>query len=227
MIDQFHGLCYGLATANNVVVQGHVRNAKMSRSFGHGHRQAIELDHLVLADVVHLLALRGPATVARFVVAVAVDAVKRVALWSFAHVVQERTEVVQPLVAHADAAPAVERVGALSWVTTSFLGVSPRDVRRGESADASGTVLHVAGRSIRSLVAAATPSVAATQVFAVLAGDGAALAPHTPEGAALRDGRIAFDDGEFAESLAGKVFRCKQDHGNDYSVSVLNAEAKA
>jgi hypothetical protein len=77
------------------------------------------------APVVVLVFVCGPAAVAWLVVAVRVDAVERVAIRAYTHVLQELREVVSPLVAHGDAATAVERELSIRLYIATLLSVSP------------------------------------------------------------------------------------------------------
>lgn len=80
--------------------------------------------------VVLLLKLSGPAHVTRFVVSFDVDAVERAVLRSRADVREERPEIVQPLVAHLDAASAVTMPFTVRLVRASHLSGVPSQVLR-------------------------------------------------------------------------------------------------
>lgn len=91
---------------------------------------AVPLNHSVPAGVVRLLESCGPAHVARLVVAVAVDAIERSAVWSWANVAQKSLKGLLPFIADADPATAVARkVDGCSPIAALFHG-GPRAIFR-------------------------------------------------------------------------------------------------
>src|ERR1043165_874636 len=84
------------------------------------------------ATVVSLLLGRSPTHVAGLVIAVVVDAVKRVARRLRPHVREKRQEVAAPLVAHTDSATAVTVKLSIFGVMTPLLRLAPGKMFRGE-----------------------------------------------------------------------------------------------
>lgn len=76
--------------------------------------------------IVSLFFMSGPAAIARLVVAIVIDAIKRMPWRPRAHMVNKRLEAVSPFVAHSYAAPAVAVVLIIVSVVTSALSVVPR-----------------------------------------------------------------------------------------------------
>lgn len=76
--------------------------------------------------IVALLQLRRPAHVARFVVAVVIDAVERVAeRWTRADIGVENFERIAPALAHADAASAVGLIGWIIRIVAALSHAAP------------------------------------------------------------------------------------------------------
>lgn len=71
-----------------------------------------------------------PSAITRLVVAVVVDSLDRVPVRPRPHVAQERRKVVSPLVAHADAAPAVVGVAGRCGIVATLFRVLPRPIFR-------------------------------------------------------------------------------------------------
>lgn len=118
-------------------------HAGSPRPFGHRERDAIACDPAALTTVPHLDILQRPADITRFVMAVIVDAIKRVlGGWARADVRDERFERVLPLVTHANAATAVNVEITHVRVSAPLFGVAPR---------------HVFGRVCESVSKAALP----------------------------------------------------------------------
>ena len=78
-----------------------------------------------LAGVQGLRSLVRPAAVSRFVVAGRVDSIKGRSFWGAAHVGKERSVVVSPLHAHADAFRAIEAIPTVRRRVTTALRVLP------------------------------------------------------------------------------------------------------
>lgn len=123
--------------ALQTVVKRLVRDAVMTRPLRHRSRFAVVLNDAIRPLIVRLHDLGGPAHVARFVVAVVVDAVKRMLLgWPLPNVAQERMEVMPPLLADANASRPVVLEHSLSWLVAARVHLSPnhelgRDVSSG------------------------------------------------------------------------------------------------
>src|SRR5258708_12147525 len=94
--------------------------------FPDGQSASARRMHRFWAPVEGLLRLRGPAAVAGFVVAVVLDAVDRVLRRrSRPHVRVERRVVVEPTIAHQDAAASVVLVALVVRIEAAFLHRTP------------------------------------------------------------------------------------------------------
>lgn len=92
-------------------------------------RLAVKCQAVIRALVVHLLDACRPAHIARFVMAVRIDAVNRMlARWTKTDVRQKRREVIAPFIADADAAPAVMPKAFVRWIIASLFHLAPRPV---------------------------------------------------------------------------------------------------
>lgn len=88
----------------------------------------------IVTGVEVLLLSCRPSAVARLVMAVVVDAVKAVrTAWTRPHVGKELREVVQPLVAHRNAASAVSVKGFVAGTRAPVLRSKPTDILAGRS----------------------------------------------------------------------------------------------
>jgi len=79
----------------------------------------------ISARIVRLLARRRPTAIFRFIVAVAVDALNRAAIWAWTHVGKKVLERVQPALAHRDASAAVSVIPGILGVVAAGLHVRP------------------------------------------------------------------------------------------------------
>jgi hypothetical protein len=111
------------------------------------------------ATVERLLASGRPATVARFVVSVIVDAVNGVVGGrTRPHISQERGEVIAPAVAHGDASPAVIRPALDVRVVTAVLEADPGRVFHGLPLAAVGAAVAMLRKRGRHKFVATTPA---------------------------------------------------------------------
>jgi hypothetical protein len=71
-----------------------------------------------------------PATVARFVVAIIVNAINRCTNWSVSHVSKEVRERLSPAIAYRNAPSSVATVGPVIWIMTALDHLVPYAVKR-------------------------------------------------------------------------------------------------
>ena len=112
--------------------------AGVQRFFGHTktlcplrYRKGFPLvgESSVGASIVGLFRRCGPPTIARFIIAVGVDAVKRVrGTWPWPHVIIESLEGIAPPLAHGDTPAAIVFVAVTRWVGTPLNHVSPHGI---------------------------------------------------------------------------------------------------
>lgn len=78
------------------------------------------------SPIVHLLFSRCPAAIARFVVAVVINPIKRHPLWLNAHIFKEVSKAIQPSIADRNTTPTVVREKFIAWVKASLFDTTPR-----------------------------------------------------------------------------------------------------
>lgn len=152
-----HGHLWGQA-AGQAVSDRPGREAEPFRGLTDGHRFAVHGEHPVRSEVALLCSRRSPATVARFVRALIVDAVQRMSLRTPTHVSKKRREVISPSITHRNSATAISLVIRGSRVVAPSLHCSPSRVL----ARASTWTIH-AGLAVRTTT---TPADVALQAAA-------------------------------------------------------------
>ena len=98
---------------------------QLGRPVSDAHRPAVCCDQAGAALVAGLIPRRRPATVGRFVVAVAVDAFKGQPGRAFAHVCQKVQRAFQPGVADANASAAIVWKLLVRWIMAPRLHIDP------------------------------------------------------------------------------------------------------
>jgi hypothetical protein len=105
-----------------------------TQTFGpllHRHGLSIESHPPIVALVSVLLNSRGPSAVARFVMAVIIDAIQRVLWrWPTTHIREKAREVVLPFAAHGYPAPSVSVVARIGFSEAASLHGYPYRVFR-------------------------------------------------------------------------------------------------
>jgi len=144
-----------------------------------------------------LLRSRGPAAVARFVIAVVVDAVNRQSWRAIAHVVAEVFKA-RPPFADGDPAATVERKVNSVRIQAAFFHCYPGSIcRRRDAAVLSGAL---------ALQAATTCSIARGQATARHECFGAALAQASPHNASTAIAMFRrFDNSQVPKNMPGQV----------------------
>jgi hypothetical protein len=107
-------------------MQGGMREPMQPSKIRNRRIDATKYDWLVETSVVPLFLCAGPTAIARFVVAIVVDAVKLVLWWARAHIFDKRGEVMAPSVAHRNAAPAPVGVSRVRRVVAAAAHIAPR-----------------------------------------------------------------------------------------------------
>ena len=83
---------------------------------------------MVIAPIIALLLARGPAAIARAIVAIISDALKRMLIgWSRSHICIEIVELL-PSLAELDTSPAVVFIRRTSFILASFFHIEPRQI---------------------------------------------------------------------------------------------------
>jgi hypothetical protein len=161
----------------------------------------------VTSRVSALRAVARPADVARLVVAVTVDAVKRLARWARPHVSRERGEVVMPCRMHGDPASPIALVGDVARLITALLGCGPRAI----FTRTAFTVRRVLFGHAFTVDAAATRRVARGQLVSINHGDVApAIAATVPRRSAATIRTSSYHH-QPSEPLSRQVDMCR--HG--------------
>lgn len=120
---------------------GAATKAECSFPLRHVHRLTVERQMLRAAGVIHLRCGDGPTTVVRTVRAIRVDPIDRMQFgWALAHVREKGREVVQPAIAHTNAATAVIVPADESWIRAARADVAPALVLRCQASVPCGTV---------------------------------------------------------------------------------------
>lgn len=100
-------------------------NPQLGRPVSDAHRPAVCCDQASAALVAGLIPRGRPPTVGRFVVAVAVDALKAQPGGAFAHICQKVQWALQPGVADANASAAIVWKLLMRWILTPRLHIEP------------------------------------------------------------------------------------------------------
>lgn len=180
---------------------GRIAEPNTSPPVADGQRLAVMSQPPVGPPVARLLRACGPAAVGRRVRAVVVDAVKLMsARRTSAHVANEGSEILAPLVAHSDSASAVAvELGVVSIVAARFCG-RPHPVF-GHRASAMNCQTRSRGLVLQ---ATATADASTPQVFGAHQCYSAAVASASPHGFAV--GALnAVRGHESPKPLAGQI----------------------
>jgi hypothetical protein len=155
-----------------------VGNTEFARPRDKWLRSSLMGQLVIAAPILLLFTPRRPTHVARFVMAVVVNAIQRVRWsWTWANVLVERGEAAAPPLAHRYPAPAVITIRLGVWVVTAGTSIVPNRML-----GTSGTAVPVveSGRAL-AIQAAATLHRPAAQVSAEHANvNAAAIAPTPP-----------------------------------------------
>ena len=109
-----------------VCVDGAAFQAESPTRFRHSDPFIANTHEHVSSRVAVLLLSRCPSAITRLVVAICVNPVETIAVWSRTHVSQKRAEVTPPRLLNSDAPPAVERKGWIGSIQASTFRVLPR-----------------------------------------------------------------------------------------------------
>lgn len=189
-------------TSGKSVHQAAVRNTVCASSVGRGHLNAVDDHAPVCALVVDLRDAVRPSAVAGLVVAIVVDAIKRVAFWARPHIRKERAEVALPPRAHCDAASAVVWECDVSGREAARLSRFPRPELSGFGA--AEAVFSEGLRHSLSVIARATDSPAANKRVRLNAGGVPAFTSAQPLHPSAWGG-VSIDDSQPPERLSGEV----------------------
>lgn len=158
-----------------------------------------------MTTVLHLLFLRGPATIAGLVMAIVVDAVNRHSLsWAWAYVSQEGREVVAPFFAHPNAAASIEMVDAMRLCITASQHARPRGVFRRPSCSSTSSMPDARDGHFQ-FQADATLLPTTSQIIPSDRARGAAVTHALPEATALRRTIRQTDDRQATEAPTGHI----------------------
>lgn len=160
------------------------------------------------ASIATLLYSRGPSAVAWRVGTVVVSTVNAVFSGrTRPHVGEEGREIIDPFVAHPDAAPAPVFVSRMRGVVAAALGVTPGLVFRGVPGPALVSVLQRAGERLCVFVATATNCLAGSQMASGYGLCCAAIAAAYPR--SLRGGVIAPNHKESPKSVIREIYQIR------------------
>ena len=118
-VDWFGQYTTSIPTGANAVSNCVGMNAELACPLRDSHGFTIERQHMVNTCVVALFGNSRPSTVLRRVWAIVVNAVKRMPLWTHAHVIEEILKRFTPAVANFNASVAVILEAYIVWVVTS------------------------------------------------------------------------------------------------------------
>ena len=121
-----HGALCRPSTPEYSKVEHSLWHSCYTRPFSHGLGFAAPLYQAIRSSVVCLFSLGGPAYVTRFVVAVVVNALKRVSgRWPAPHVIQKRLEGSSPLLTDGNSTCPVSEVAIVPFFVASMVHCCP------------------------------------------------------------------------------------------------------
>jgi hypothetical protein len=199
----------GHAALAHQLVHVFVIDASASGELNQGDSLSAVEDEHVSPSVLGLLAPSSPSAIARFVVAVGVNSIKRVAYWTRSHIGEKGRSARAPFFAHSNTSASVHLEPYRVRVVTPLFSLAPRTVFRGDSGRPSFTERRSVCSRMKPndfpLEAATTTSSASQKVIPIDWLFGSAFTAAQPLDSSAPDIVRSAQHGQSPESLPGHV----------------------